>query len=93
MIEHPKVSVSVISYNQEKYIGDCLQSILEQQVDFPIEIIVGDDASRDATQTIILDYQGRHPDIIRSILREKNTGGTENYYGVVALCKGEYIPY
>src|SRR3989442_498181 len=93
MIERPKVSVSVISYNQEKYIGDCLESILEQQVEFPIEIIVGDDASRDGTQTAILEYQRRYPDIIHSILRDRNTGGTENYYGVVAMCKGEYIAH
>src|SRR5256885_6892440 len=89
----PKVSISVICYNQAKYIGDCLESVLAQKVSFPIEIIVGDDASKDGTQAIVLDYQERYPNLIRSFLRKENTGGTENYYGVVAMCKGEYVAH
>ncbi len=89
----PKISVSVICYNQEKYIGSCLDSILAQCTHLSFEIVVGDDASQDKTQTILLDYQRRYPDVIRLILHEKNIGGSGNYYDVAAECRGEYIAH
>ena len=49
----PKVSVCVITYNQEKYIAQCLQSIVDQETDFDFEIIVGDDCSTDGTREIV----------------------------------------
>jgi glycosyltransferase involved in cell wall biosynthesis len=45
MMETPRVSVSIISYNQAEYIEACLESVLSQRTEFPFEIVVGDDAS------------------------------------------------
>ncbi|MDE7143493.1 MAG: glycosyltransferase family 2 protein, partial [Muribaculaceae bacterium] len=60
-----KVSVIVLTYNQEDTISRTLDSILAQQVDFDYEIIVGDDASTDRTRQICTQYQQRHPDRLR----------------------------
>ena len=38
-----KVSVLVLTYNQEKYVDDALQSVLHQRTDFSYEVVVGDD--------------------------------------------------
>lgn len=49
---HPKVSVVIPAYNEEKYIEDCVSSVQNQDVDFPYEIIVVNNASTDRTEEI-----------------------------------------
>jgi len=86
-----KVSVVVITYNQEAYIAQTLDSVIEQRCSFDFEIVVGEDYSTDGTRRICQEYQLRHPDKIRLLLHEKNQGLVENYYQTLALCRGEYI--
>ena len=54
--KHPKVSVCVITYNQGKYIRQCLQSIVDQKTDFDFDIVVGDDLSTDETPEILREF-------------------------------------
>lgn len=68
----PLVSICCVTYNHEKYIADAIESFLMQKTDFPIEIIIHDDASTDGTADIIRAYQKKYPNIIRSILQEEN---------------------
>lgn len=86
-----KVSVCVVTYNQEKYIAECLNSLLEQKTDFNFEIIVGDDASTDGTSEIVLEYARCHPEKIVPVLHSKNIGATGNYFSVHGLARGKYI--
>jgi glycosyltransferase involved in cell wall biosynthesis len=88
-----KLSVSVITYNHERYIAQALDSILMQDVDFEFEVIVGEDCSGDRTREIVLAYQEKHPDIIRTILPEKNlgNGGKRILAQTLEMCRGEYI--
>ena len=89
--ETPKVSVCVVTYNQEKYIAECLQSIIDQKVDFEYEILVGDDASSDRTPTIINEFYEKYPSLIVPILHKKNIGPTANYISVHDKARGAYI--
>ncbi len=50
------VSVIVPTYNREKYLKECLDSILAQEFDGPLEIIVCDDGSTDRTLEIADSY-------------------------------------
>lgn len=68
----PLVSVSVIAYNHEKYIRQCLDGILMQDVNFPYEVLVHDDASPDATADIIHEYEAKYPGIIKPIYQTEN---------------------
>ncbi len=68
----PLVSVSVITYNHEKYIRQCLDGILMQDVNFPYEVLVHDDASPDGTADIIREYEAKYPDIIKPIYQTEN---------------------
>lgn len=86
-----KVSVAVLCYNHEAFIGKALDSILMQKVDFPFEIIIGDDASTDRSQEILQDYKNRYPEKIRLILKEKNEGVFRNIMDVLEACTGTYI--
>ncbi|CDD67912.1 family 2 glycosyl transferase [Eggerthella sp. CAG:368] len=68
----PLVSVLCITFNQEKYIAQTLDSLVSQKTNFPFEVIVHDDASTDGTSRIIKEYEKRHPNIIKPILQKEN---------------------
>ena len=87
----PKVSVVSITYNHGAYIRDALDGFVAQKTDFPIEIIVADDASTDATPTIIQEYANRYPQLFRSILRSENLGIHANLTDALSAARGEYI--
>lgn len=90
----PKVSVCVITYNQEKYIRQCLQSIVDQETDFDFEVIVGEDCSTDGTRLIVQEFEERYPGVVKPIYQEKNIGGgVHNYLTVHGTAVGEYIAH
>lgn len=89
----PKVSVSMITYNQEKYIGKAIDSALAQEADFDIEIVIGEDGSTDRTRTICRSYRDRYPDKIHLIERTQNIGAVANYLETYKDCKGEYVAF
>lgn len=59
LIKNPKVSIVVIGYNIEKYISNCLDSLLEQNYE-NYEIIFVNDGSKDSTLSIAKEYAQRH---------------------------------
>ena len=87
-----RLSVTVITYNQVNYIGDCLKSILSQKVDFPFEIVMADDASTDGTLEFIKEYCEKHDNIFL-IAQPKNVGLNRNYLDVIKACKGKFIAH
>ncbi|MBK8809914.1 MAG: glycosyltransferase [Acidobacteria bacterium] len=89
--ELPKVSVCMIAYNQEKFIGQAIESILRQKTDFRFEIVIGDDDSTDGTGAICNDYAGRFPETIKYIRREPNVGMMANFVATLMACDGDYI--
>lgn len=88
-----KVSVCVITYNHEKYLRQCLQSIVDQETDFDFEVIVADDCSTDGTRGIIEEFVSKYPNRLRKLFQETNTGGTKNYLDVHHAALGEYIAH
>ncbi|QIH09987.1 MULTISPECIES: glycosyltransferase [unclassified Pseudomonas] len=86
-----KASVCVVTYNQKNYLRDCLTSLLEQEVDFEYEIIIGDDASTDGTADIVSEFFRNYPQRIVSIRHEKNVGPTANYVSVHSQARGEFV--
>lgn len=89
----PKVSVCVVTYNQEKYIRQCLQSIVDQKTNFDFEVIVGEDCSTDGTRAIVMEFAERYPTIIRPLYQEKNAGSSKNFLDVHAVARGQYIAH
>lgn len=89
----PKVSVCVTTYNQEKYIRQCLQSILEQETSFSFEVIVSDDCSTDGTRKVLIEYQERYPELIRCIFQERNLGAAMNYKHVHSMAEGNFVAH
>lgn len=86
-----KVTVVVLTYNHELYIAQALESILSQEVDFKIQIIVADDGSIDGTKSIINDFLNAHPDKFSILGKESNHGVRVNVLNCFDAVKGEYI--
>lgn len=88
-----QVSVCIVTYNQQVYIAECLDSLVSQKTDFKFEIIVGEDCSTDGTRAVIKSYVEKHPDLIFPIFYENNVGAAENIRQVYKKAKGKYIAH
>jgi glycosyltransferase involved in cell wall biosynthesis len=87
----PLVSVLVTVYNRERYLGDCLNSILASAwQDF--EVIVVDDGSTDRSVEIAEDFSRRDPRI-RFSRNPKNLGDYPNRNRAAELARGRWLKY
>lgn len=89
-----KVSVVCLAYNHEKYIRDALEGFVRQKTNFNYEVIVHDDASKDASADIIREYEKKYPDIIKPIYQVENQyskGIGINTTIIQPLVQGEYV--
>ena len=87
----PKVSIALPVYNGENYLQDALDSLLSQSYE-KFELIIGDNASTDATKKICEAYtkkDGR----IRYFRHDTNIGAAANYNYVFELARGEYFKW
>lgn len=87
----PKVSVIVLTYNHERYILKALESIVSQNVNFHIEILVFEDGSTDTTLEIVKDFQQKYPKLITIFSNAINQGIKNNVLNVFSKVKGEYV--
>ncbi|MGL4935383.1 MAG: glycosyltransferase family 2 protein [Cetobacterium sp.] len=86
-----KVSVVVLTYNHEKYLEKAIQSILNQDVDFEYEVLIGNDKSPDNTELILQKYS-QNPRV-KIYNREINLGATKNLLDLLKRSSGEYIAF
>ena len=87
--ERPLVSIGLPLYNAERYLRDCLESLLAQ--DYPnFEVVISDNASTDATQRICEEYTSRHPNL-RYERAAENMGAIWNFRHVFELAHGQYF--
>lgn len=94
MKSEPLVSIAILCYNQENYIGECIESCISQIDTYKsIEIIVNDDNSTDQTIEILKAYKNKFPNIIQVLLNKKNQGITTSSNNLLRACKGKYIAW
>ena len=84
-------SVWMITYNQEKYVAQAIESVLSQKTTFDFELVIGEDCSTDRTRAICLEYERKHPDRIRVLPRITNLGIHKNIIATLQACSGSYI--
>lgn len=98
----PLVTVVALCYNHEKYVIETVASIVQQQYE-PIEFIIIDDASKDASVSVIQNYIQQHNIQCKLIVHEQNMGickslneslqyATGKYYKVIA-CDDILLPH
>jgi glycosyltransferase involved in cell wall biosynthesis len=88
-----KLSVAMIAYNQERFIGQAVESVLAQKVNFDYEIVIGEDCSTDGTRAVIADFKRRYPHRIVTLLRDRNIGAMRNFAGTIESCRGQYLAF
>ncbi|MFM5867645.1 glycosyltransferase family 2 protein [Aeromonas caviae] len=86
-----RVSVCCITYKQEQYIAQAIDSFLMQKTTFPFEIVIGEDCGGDGTMSILYEYQKRYPNLIKIITSEQNIGANANLLRVFTAARGDYI--
>ena len=69
----PLVNTLTLTYQQDKYIRDCIEGILMQKTTFPVQVLIHDDASEDKTAEIVKEYHQRFPNLIRAYYQRENT--------------------
>jgi len=86
-----KVSIIVPVYNAEKYLGKCLDSLLNQTLK-DIELVIINDGSKDNSDDIIKEYKKKYNDKI--VYKKIENGGVANARNTaLKMASGEYIGF
>ncbi|EHF01594.1 glycosyltransferase [Olsenella sp. oral taxon 809] len=91
MEQSPLLSVVVSVYNHGGYIEECLRSIASQKVDFPFEVLVGEDCSTDDSREVLRRLEPELPDCFTILYREHNMGAVANGEDLYARARGRYL--
>jgi len=86
----PLVSVITLTYNQERFLSQCLEGVRAQVGDFELEHIVIDDVSKDSTPQILADYAAKY-DGVRILFHRENRGANAGMAEAYALCRGDFV--
>lgn len=84
----PDVSIVIPVYNVEKYLGECLDSVVRQTLR-GIEVICVDDGSTDGSPRILADYAARDPRI--RVITQQNAGLSAARNAGMGAATGKYI--
>ena len=84
----PKVSIVVPVYNVEKYLRECLDSLLAQKLK-DIEIIVVNDGSTDSSADIAAEYAARDSRV--RLISKENEGYGKTMNRGFSEARGEYV--
>ena len=86
-----KVSVVIPLYNAEQYIGRCIDTVLQQSYQ-NTEIVIVDDASSDASLSVVQNYQARHPSVC-IISHRQNKGTMISRRDGYMAATGDYLTF
>lgn len=97
----PLVSVCVTTFNHEKYIAQCLESVFSQVVDFDVEVIVGEDDSSDDTLAICQQFSAKYQDRMTLICGKRADAyvapgvatSRSNWLRILSVAQGDYIAF
>ena len=84
------VSVIIVTYNQEQWISQTMESVLGQKTTYPFEVIVGNDCSKDATGTICQKFADEYPNVTL-LNRTQNMGCVPNWVDCASRASGKYV--
>ena len=89
--ESPLVSIITTCYNRERFIAECIESVLDCQY-HNYEYIIVDDNSKDRSWDIIQSYASRNPQILAT-RNSNNLGDYPNRNYALELAKGKYVKF
>lgn len=86
----PKISVIIPVYNMEKYIGECLDSVLGQTLE-DIEVILINDGSTDGSLKIIQEYRNKDNRVV--VIDKQNAGVGAARNDGIKCARGEFLAF
>ena len=89
----PDVSIVCVTFNAERFIGDLIQSIFQQDMIDRCELIIGDDCSQDNTVRTLKNYLVNSPCSATLISRDENVGAIENWLYALSRSRGRFIAW
>jgi glycosyltransferase involved in cell wall biosynthesis len=89
----PHVTVCVVTYRHEAFLADCVGSVLAQDVDADIHVLIGDDASPDGTPGVVKALESRFPGRITYFRHERNLGPAGNQRFLIERADGDFIAH
>ena len=89
-IQNEMISVIVPVYNTEKYLTDCIESILSQTYQ-DIEVLLIDDGSQDKSGDICDFYQQKDARV--KVIHKRNEGVSSARNKGLSICRGEYVTF
>lgn len=92
-MEKYKLTVATTTYNQEKFIGACIDGIVMQNTNFAFKLVISDDCSTDNTKKILKEYEKKYPNIVKPIFRKKNLGPMDNFIETLNEIDTEYVAF
>lgn len=82
----------MLTYNQEKFIGQAIESIMVQKTGFDYQLVIGEDCSADNTRSICETYASKFGNRIKLLPKlDANIGLIKNYMRTIKECNGKYI--
>lgn len=87
-----EVSIIIPVFNAEKYLERCINSCIQQSLT-DIEIILVDDCSTDSSKEIIIDFQNKYPNIIRSLFLPVNSRQGAARNRGIEIASGTYLAF
>ena len=88
-----KLSIIICTYNRERELKRALTCVMGQQVNFEMEVVVGNDCSSDGTDALLASFQEKYPGLLIVNTLEKNSGVGTNWAKAVMLARGEYLAF
>lgn len=88
MYSYPLISVVVPVFNGERYISECIESILEQSY-MNLELILVDDGSTDETVQILRKYEKQDKRVV--VIQQKNSGVSMARNKALEVAQGDYV--
>jgi len=92
----PRISVLILTFNQDQFIQRALQSVVEQQSDnYDLDVIVTDDGSSDSTVDVIERFIQNSPIPIKVLVKrhEGVTAIAKNFLSMINLADGDFIAF
>lgn len=90
-IDDVDISVLIITYNHEAFIKQSIESVLSQNHNINVEVLVGEDCSTDSTAKILKELEMKYKNNFFVYYNKNNIGASYNLYNLITSAKGRYI--
>ena len=90
-MEHIAISVIVPIYNTKPYLAECIESILDQKINVPIEVLLIDDGSTDGCGDVCDKYAARDERV--RVIHQENQGLSAARNAGLAAADSEYLVF